>query len=488
MFYKKVIYFLLALRVITFQTCDSPGPGYFKFMSKTVLKIKPGENNIKIKGKCFNSLLVSFKEEKNKYIVSVQARDKISYFCLEFLVITSGKSSRWKFFLFTQTYNFEFNLKYMSEFEKNHIKTKGLNIMRSCDTSNNWFSDILMTIRVFIQRGGDIDIPEPLEDASIKLIKTMTDFEFKKRKNPKTIKIRKKNIKSGDYFAVMRLDGLASIILLGSGSKISHSVMSMWRAGELYICESQEADYYQRQGIQCNPYDDWFDWIIKAGYNIVHLPIKEEVRRKFDEGSAWEFIDQMDGQNYGFRNFLFGFYDTVDQNLPEILDLNFLTFLMETLDLFIHPYLDLIFFEAFNKRLGTKNLSLKEIWEEIYKKNSSLEELMAIVEDENWVYSDGHSYVCSAFVVGVYKRAGLFGDLKINAPEFTPKDLYELNFFDVSGKNIPEECFGFAPYGYCQLSGRLDMNLGKVSYVEPYDNMDESCPTKIPDFIRSEGC
>ena len=487
MFNRKLIFFILALSVISFQTCDSPGPGYLKFLSKTILKIKPGEKDIKLKGKCFNSLILSFKEENNKYIVSVQARDKISYLCLEFLVITSGKSSRWKFFLFSQTYDFKFDLEFMSEFEKKHIINKGLNVMRSCDSSDNWFTDLLMTVRVFIQRGGDNDIPVALENATIKLIKKMTDFEFKKRKENKIIKIRKENIGSGDYFAVMRLDGLASIILLGSGSKVSHSVMAMWRAGELYICESQESDYYPQQGIQCNPYDTWFDWSVKAGYNIVHLPLKKEAKEKFDKLKAWEFIDSMMGQHYGFRNFLFGFFDTIDQNLPSVLDMNFLSFLMESLDYFIHDYLDLIFFEALNKRLGTNNLGLKEIWEEIYKKQTTFEELMAVVEDENWIYSDGHSYVCSAFVTAVYKRAGLFGNFNINAPEFTPKDLYELNFYDVSGKNIPKECIGFAPNGYCQLSGRLDINL-KASFVEPYEHMNEFCPTKIPDFSRKDGC
>jgi hypothetical protein len=30
----------------------------------------------------------------------------------------------------------------------------------------------------------------------------------------------------------------------------------------------------------------------------------------------------------------------------------------------------------------------------------------------------------------MYKAAGLFGDLEINATEFTPRDVYALDFFD----------------------------------------------------------
>lgn len=40
-----------------------------------------------------------------------------------------------------------------------------------------------------------------------------------------------------------------------------------------------------------------------------------------------------------------------------------------------------------------------------------------MVEQDDWVYSDGPSMVCSSFVVGVYKAAGLFGDLSIQATE-----------------------------------------------------------------------
>lgn len=59
---------------------------------------------------------------------------------------------------------------------------------------------------------------------------------------------------------------------------------------------------------------------------------------------------------------------------------------------------------------------------------------MAIVEQDGWIYSgieprDGESYVCSAFVAGLYRAAGLFGDYEINATEFTPRDVYQLKLF-----------------------------------------------------------
>jgi hypothetical protein len=73
-----------------------------------------------------------------------------------------------------------------------------------------------------------------------------------------------------------------------------------------------------------------------------------------------------------------------------------------------------------------------------------LDDVMGMVEQDGWEYTgqlprDGLSYVCSAYVAAMYKAAGLFGDLEINATEFTPKDVYTLDFFDLEYER-PEVC------------------------------------------------
>jgi hypothetical protein len=54
------------------------------------------------------------------------------------------------------------------------------------------------------------------------------------------------------------------------------------------------------------------------------------------------------------------------------------------------------------------------------------------------------SYVCSAYVAALYKAAGLFGDMEINATEFTPRDVYELNFFNTT-MDRPQQCIDADP-------------------------------------------
>lgn len=74
-------------------------------------------------------------------------------------------------------------------------------------------------------------------------------------------------------------------------------------------------------------------------------------------------------------------------------------------------------------------------------------QLVAMVEKQGWVYSDGESYTCSPFVTGIYKAAGLFGNLEINPSEFTPRDVYMLNFFDL--KNPVSDKCSPKGLGYC---------------------------------------
>ena len=72
-------------------------------------------------------------------------------------------------------------------------------------------------------------------------------------------------------------------------------------------------------------------------------------------------------------------------------------------------------------RLGTKNLKLADIAVEIAKRNTTLADLMAQKEVDGWYYSDGYSYVCSSFVIAVYKAGGLLKD--VEGTEMTPKDV-----------------------------------------------------------------
>jgi hypothetical protein len=220
------------------------------------------------------------------------------------------------------------------------------------------------------------------------------------------------------------------------------------------------------------------------------LPLKEEVRVKFDVEAAIKWFLTMEDHPYGFHNFLFGWIDTPDSSLPEIIEQEVLLLLFGTLGKISKPVNDIIIGEGLNLRLGTKGLSIAQAVAEAARRNISFEELIALPEIDGWEYSVGPNYVCSSFVIAFYKAGGIFGDLEINATEFTPKDLYQLNIFDRSYKERrPQICKETDPdLEYCQIMGKYKITLPGYSSISPYNKMNENCPSVAPHYFRPDNC
>jgi len=158
--------------------------------------------------------------------------------------------------------------------------------------------------------------------------------------------------------------------------------------------------------------------------------MREDVRAKFNVTAAAEWFKKYEGSPYGYHNFIYGWFDTPDKSLPPVTDVDWIYVAFCVLHDLIPAGIDSIVGEAMNQRLGTKGLKLSEVAMRAADKNMTVGELFSVVEDDNWIYSDGISRVCSAFVASIYKAGGLFGEFNVNAAEFTPRDVYQLNFFD----------------------------------------------------------
>jgi len=86
-------------------------------------------------------------------------------------------------------------------------------------------------------------VPEYMEKANIDFLKWSLEYEMETRETQKVV-IDESEIGSGDYFAVMRLDGLDPMIMYGTGSHSGHSVAALEMDGVMYIVESQDAWYW----------------------------------------------------------------------------------------------------------------------------------------------------------------------------------------------------------------------------------------------------
>lgn len=73
------------------------------------------------------------------------------------------------------------------------------------------------------------------------------------------------------------------------------------------------------------------------------MPLSPEARAKYNETAAQEFFNNTVGLPYGYHNFLFGWLDTAEDNLPPILPSGMLPIVFsiledlvpETVDIFI---------------------------------------------------------------------------------------------------------------------------------------------------------
>lgn len=476
--------------------CDSDFPGPYKVIPKTIGQVKPAESFV-YKGRCFGKISVAVSESEKSFDVEILAYDKRSTFCTEFSVLSSGKSHALKTYLLQGSYAHSFAKKDMSEHEAEFIRSSGLYLMKSCLDVSDFPRSLFETAKLFVGGLGTnplipifgSKVPEYQLSANIDFVKRYTGYQFERWPKPQRVNIDKKNIRSGDFLAILRLDGIDQLIHWGSGSRIGHSTMALWRDGELYVVESQDGPYWPRRGIQKNKFDQWAIWADNADFNVLHVPLSDEARAKFDVEKAWAFYDSMEGFNYGYHNFLFGFWDTPSENVQGQYDLISLSIITSIFGQVVPKVIDMMFLDAINKRLGTEKLNFAGVWEELYRRKTTLGEIMSIPERDDWRYEDGPNYVCSSFLVAVYKAGGLFGGLDVQATEFTPKDLLELNIWETSGKYLGAECRDFAvEHRWCQIMGKVKMNLGPASFVEPYDQMNERCPSIAPDYKRVAGC
>ena len=250
-------------------------------------------------------------------------------------------------------------------------------------------------------------------------------------------------IESGDMLAITRLDGLDPVIMWGTGSHIGHSAIALRINGTLYICESTdknplgESYWPPPYGIIKTPYDKWIKFAKKADYIVSILRLKSPYFEKISKNisKAIKLFYELEGLPYGYRNFLFGWIDTQANNFPGNLSKQFLINFFSALQRdnnighFVKRFID----EGLSKRLNLNfDVSLKQIIDMTIDQNISIYKLLTYPEKDEWIYSDGYSYVCNTFVLRLYKEVGIFDEILdlVEVSEFTPKDAYQIDIFD----------------------------------------------------------
>jgi len=348
--------------------------------------------------------------------------------------------------------------------------------------------------------------------ANAQFLRDYTLYNLTRRDGSREYIVPEDEVHSGDMFCVVRLDGLDPMIMWGTGSPCGHTVMALRIDGSLYVVESQtKSAYWPKPFIQRNPYREWMELAHNASYNVLYLPLSPEARSAFDESAAQAFfVEEMEGLLYGFQNFLSGWLDVGEQNMPAPLSVALVNVGFALVDPLLQPKLDALrpvavpslWNDAFAQRLGLigadgthsqPNITTAELYALAHERNITFEQLLNMPERDDWVYPAGVGHragpasVCDAFVCRMWKAAGLFAALgdasSLQCTEFTPLDVVQSALLDASYEP-PAECRVVGPDGtaFCQVMGDYELFVPGYAQVPAFGGMRERCPSKAPDY------
>ncbi|CAI2364533.1 unnamed protein product [Moneuplotes crassus] len=481
--------------ITTCETESAFGPtDEFQFTPIFVGKLLNDESEVSYEGQCFKQIKFTMEHVGEDSVkVHIDARKKRSTFCKEALFLSTTVRHHVEYLFLERKHTITFKNLDADDFID--LDLGGIRMYLFCHSITESFMSVFNTLKLFIGGLGlnpkypviGSHVPEYMQQANRHFIKEVFGWEMEERETREVV-LDESYIHDGDFLAITRLDGLDEIIMWGTGSHVGHSTMALWIDDELHIVESQDGWYWPKSNIQRNTYKQWIEWAKNCDFNVILLPLKDEYREKFDNAAAVEFFETIEGMPYGYHNFLFGWIDTPDDNYPPALPAEFIGIAFELFSELLPSVINSFFVEAMNQRLGTEGYNFKQVVYEAAKRNKTLVQLMAEPEIDGWMYSDGYSYVCSSFLIAMYKAANLFPGMEIQGTEFGPKDVYQLNIYN-STAVLPEQCKAADPdLPYCQILGRYRLELEGYSTIEPYSHMNENCPSVYPEYVRPDGC
>ncbi|XVF77508.1 hypothetical protein PTKIN_Ptkin14bG0050100 [Pterospermum kingtungense] len=415
-----------------------------------------------------------------------------SWTCMDLYVFATPYRVTWDYYLLSREHTLEID-KWEERAEYEYVKNKG--------------------ISVFLMQAGMLGTLEALwdvfplftntawgENSNIVFLEKHMGASFEARPQPWVTNISVDDIHSGDFLAISKIrgrwGGFETLEKWVSGSYAGHSAVCLRDSeGKLWVGESGHENEKGEDIVAIIPWDEWWDFELNKDNSNPHialLPLHPDVRAKFNETAAWEYALSMAGKPYGYHNMIFSWIDTIDGNYPPPLDANLVASVMTVWSKMQPEYAANMWNEALNKRLGTQGLDLPDILVETEKRGSSFDELLTIPEQDDWIYSDGKSTSCIAFVLELYKEAGLFDPIadSIEVTEFTIKDTYTLRFFENNSSRLPKWCNDAdnVKLPYCQILGKYRMELPGYNSMDPYPHMNERCPSMPPKYFRPQKC
>uniref|UniRef100_A0A0D9V6N3 Uncharacterized protein n=1 Tax=Leersia perrieri TaxID=77586 RepID=A0A0D9V6N3_9ORYZ len=415
-----------------------------------------------------------------------------SWTCIDLYVFATPYRVTWDYYFVGREHTLNFK-EWESEAEYEYVKRKGVSIFLMP-------SGTIGTLRALWDVFPLFTNTQWGENSNLAFLKKHMGATFEERPKPWVSELNADDIHSGDFLVLSKIrgrwGGFETLEKWVTGAYAGHTAVCLRDSeGKLWVGESGHENEQGEDIIAILPWEEWWDFeVTKDDSNpqIALLPLHPDLRAKFNETAAWEYAKSMDGKPYGYHNMIFSWIDTISDNYPPPLDAHVVASVMTVWNKLQPEYAANMWKEALNKRLGTKGLDLPEIIVESEKRGTTFDKLLTIPEQDKWVYADGQSASCVAYVLMMYKEAGLFDPISssIEVTEFTIKDAYSLNFFEDDMARLPVWCNkdDSVKLPFCQIKGRYRMELPGYNTMQPYSHMNERCPSLPPNYNRPRNC
>ncbi|XP_077221357.1 uncharacterized protein LOC143855078 [Tasmannia lanceolata] len=455
-------------------------------------------SSLEWKGACFykNKAWLEFHNKSKSQFgggtLHIKTSNAHSWTCIDLYVFATPYRVTWDYYILAREHTLEIK-EWESEAELEYVKHKGVSIFLMQSGMLGTLRALWDVFPLFANTGWG-------ENSNLAFLKNHMGATFEQRPQPWISNISVVDIHSGDFLVISKIrgrwGGFETLEKWVTGAYAGHTAVCLKDSeGNLWVGESGHENEKGEDIIALLPWDEWWNFELTkddSNPHIALLPLHPDVRAKFNASAAWEYAKNMSGKPYGYHNMIFSWIDTIDGNYPPPLDAHVVASIMTMWNHIQPAYAANIWNEALNKRLGTQDLDLPDILVETESRGLSFDSLLAIPEQDDWVYSDGYSTSCIAFVLEMYKRAGLFDPIarSIQVTEFTIKDAYMLKFFVDNSSHLPEWCNqgDTVELPFCQIRGKYRMELPEYNTMYPYPHMNERCPSLPPKYNRLKNC
>ncbi len=350
----------------TVYTCDNriggdkDSAGYFFPIFAADLPT-PGMSSTFTDGTCFQNIVFSYVVDSvtSDVTLTIDASKPKSLLCKDWFLI--GNNDLQHVETITEKGVHTVTFTNLNSDEILDVSFEGFKVYMFCDGYIDTFISVFKTFLCFfggLSPNPDLGpvkgshIPPYMEKANVEFFHNTMGWDLVER-TTQVVDIDESLINSGDFLAILRLDGLDPLIMYGSGSHAGHSTMALRFDGELYVVESQDAWYWPIKSIQRNKFADWIQYAKNCDFHVSHLPLNEESRAKFNETAAQEFFFATEGVPYGYHNFLFGWIDTPENNWPPLLPPELITVVFSVFSRLAPVAAESFYWQAMNKRLST---------------------------------------------------------------------------------------------------------------------------------------